>query len=108
MSFKIALSPTYRVNVVVETPKESGGFERNDFTAVFKRVDMKDLEELTKIPQIEIIDRVLIGWIDLLDENDDPVEYNAGHRAALLRIPQAGPALIEAFWNSIYKAREKN
>jgi len=109
MPFKIALSPTYKSKVVVETPNEHGkGFDRSDFIAEFKRVEMDELEQLRSLPQKEVLDRVFVGFGDLLDEEDKPVEYTQATREALLKVPQARVALVEAFWSSIFKAREKN
>ncbi|WP_194720823.1 hypothetical protein [Noviherbaspirillum malthae] len=108
MAFKIALKPSYKQKIVVETPNENGRIDKSDFMAEFKRVDMDEIEELRKLPQKEVLQEVLIGWTGLLDENNQDVPYNEVNRMALLKIPQAFEALATGFWASIFKAREKN
>jgi hypothetical protein len=108
MSFKIALTPSYRVKVIVETPNESGRHDKSDFMAEFKRCDIDALEELRKDPQLEVLRKVLVGWDGLIGDDNQPVLYNPTTLEALLAIPQAVFALIEAFWGSIAKAKEKN
>jgi hypothetical protein len=107
MAFKIAQKNSYKVKVKVQTPSDNG-FETSEFTAEFKRVGMAELEELKELPQREVIEKVLIGYTDLLDEDNKQVDYNALNVGILLDIPQAQLALTEAFWQSIFKAKEKN
>jgi len=106
--FVIALSETYRVPVKVETPNEKGTFDKSSFMAEFKRCDMDELDELRKLPQRDVIKTVLVGWDDLVDLQKQPVPFSPATRDVVLLIPQAVLALIEAFWASIHKAKEKN
>ena len=108
MAFKLALSETYKVKVVVETPNEYGKTSKDDFVAEFKRVGMDELEELRKLPQPEVFERVLVGWSGLLDGDNQAVPFSELNRKALLNIPQALAGLMESYWPSVFKAREKN
>lgn len=108
MAFKIAQKPTYKVKVKVETPNDNNGFDTSEFTAEFKRVGVAELEQLKDEPQIDVIKKVLVGFADLLDDANKPLDYNDLNVQALLDIPQALKALTEAFWSSIFKAKEKN
>lgn len=108
MTFKIALTPSYKTKVVVETPNEHGKVDKSDFMAEFKRFGLAELDELRKKPQKEVLEEALIGWSGLVDESGQEVAYNPVNRGILLNIPQAFAALLEAFWSSIFKAREKN
>ena len=108
MAFKIALSPSYKVKVSVETPNDNNGFDKSTFTAEFKRVSTEQLDEIQKKTKKEVVNDVLIGFSDLLDEDNKPVEYDDDSRAALLAIPQAVSALADAFLSSIFKVKEKN
>ncbi len=108
MAFKIALKPTYKVKVVVETPNDNGRLDKSDFMADFTRADMNMIDELRQLTQKEVVERVLVGWSGLLDENNEAVPFSEANRDALLGIPQAFAALAQGFWDSIYKAREKN
>lgn len=108
MAFKLALTPTYQTKIIVELPAEKGGFEQSTFKAEFKRCDSEDIEELRKLPGKEVLERVLRGWSELVDEDNQPVPFNGDTLKAVLNIPQAATALAEGFWTSIFKAREKN
>lgn len=108
MAFKIALKPSYKTKIIVETPNDNGRMDKSDFMAEFKRVDMNEIDELRKLPQKEVLQQVLVGWSGLLDESNQEVLFNEGNRESLLNIPQAFAALAESFWASIFKAREKN
>lgn len=108
MAFKLALKPTYKATVKVSLPNDRDGFDTHSFKAEFKRVDMDQLDDLQKKPQIDAIKEVIVGFSDLIDEDNNQVEFNEDNLEALLKIPQALAAVCEAFWGSIFKAKEKN
>lgn len=111
MTFKITQKPTFISRVTVETPNQKGGFDRSHFNAEFKRCGMDEIEELKKLPQKEVMEKVLVGWTDLIDDDNQPVDFNEDNRRALLNIPNALTAMGSidgAFWGSLFKAREKN
>lgn len=108
MAFKIAQKPSYEVTVKVSTPNDKNGFDTSDFKAKFKRVGMEELDELRKLPQKEVLQRVMVGFSDLLDEDNAQIDFNEINFNALMDIPQAQSACSEAFWESIFKAKAKN
>jgi hypothetical protein len=108
MAFKLAIAKTYKSKIIVEILNQQGKHEKSDFMAEFTHVTMDELDELRKLPQKEVLHQVLVGWTGLLDEQNEPVLYNPVNVEALLAIPQAFAALSEAFWASIFKAKEKN
>ncbi|MGZ9027381.1 MAG: hypothetical protein ACXW2U_08925 [Telluria sp.] len=109
MPFKLALTPTYKVKIIVETPSAQGNkFDKSEFMAVFNRVSFDELDELRKLPQKDVLERVLAGWLCLVDEAGSDVPFNPENMAILLQIPQAFTALYEAFWSSVFKSKEKN
>ena len=108
MAFKIAQKASYKASVKVFTPNDNNGFDTSEFKAEFKRVGMHELEALKELTQVEVIKSVLIGFTDLVDEDNKPVDFNELNLNALMDIPQALSALSEAFWTSIFKAKEKN
>lgn len=107
MAFKLALKDTYKVKVKVQTPSDNG-FETSEFTAEFKRVGMNDIKELQDLPQRDVLEKVVVGYSDLLDGDNKPVDFNSLNLGLLLDIPQAQQALAESFWSSLFKAKEKN
>lgn len=108
MAFKIALSPSYRAKVTVEVPTESGRNDKSEFTVEFKRVSMERVDELRKLQQIDVLRDVVIGFSGLIDADNTEVPFNNATLEALLAIPHALFAMADAFWTSIYKAKEKN
>lgn len=108
MAFKLAQNPSYTTPVQVFTPNDKGGFDSSTFKAIFKRCDMTELEALQEKEQIDVQRAVLVGFSDLLDEDDKELEFNETNVKALLAIPQARAALAKAFWASIFKAETKN
>jgi hypothetical protein len=106
--FKISLTDTYTVKIIVETPNLQGKTDKSDFMAEFKRCDIDKLDELRGLPQRDVIREVLVGWSGLVGDDNQPVLFSAVTRDAVLAIPQAVFALIESFWGSIHKAKEKN
>lgn len=108
MAFKIAQKPTFIARIKVETPNQKGGFDRSEFQAEFKRVGMEEIDDLRKLPQAEVQEKVLVGWTELIDEDNKPVDFNEDNLRVLINIPQALAALGEGFWGSLFKAKEKN
>jgi hypothetical protein len=108
MAFKIALTPTYRVKVAVEVPNENGRNDKSEFTVEYKRVSMERVDELRKLPQIDVQRAVVVGVSGLVDGDGTEVPFNPATLEALLAIPHALFAMADAFWGSIYKAKEKN
>lgn len=108
MAFKISQKPTFITRVTVETPNQKGGFDTSHFNAEFKRIGMDVMEELRGKKQAEVLREMLVGWTDLLDDANEQVPFNDDNIVVLLNIPQALAGLSEAFWGSIFKAKEKN
>lgn len=108
MAFKIALTPTYCTKITVELLNKQGRYEKSDFMAEFKRLNGDQLNDVRELPQRDVLKEVLVGWSGLIDENNDDVPFNAATFEAVLAIPQAFAALAQGYWDSIYKAKEKN
>jgi hypothetical protein len=109
MPFVLSKKPqTFRRKVTVDTPNDTGTYDRSEFMATFRRVDSEELDALKNDPQVECLEKVFVGWSDLVDDNNEQVPYDPVNRAALLAVPQARLAIFLEFWNSIFKAREGN
>lgn len=108
MAFKLTQKPTFVAKVTVDIPNSKGSFDRSEFKAEFLRPNMNELEELKKLPQKEVQERVLVNYEDLLDDDNAQVPFNEDNLEVLLLIPQALSGLTEAFWGSLFKAKEKN
>lgn len=108
MAFKLTHKPTFPARVKVEMPNQKGGVDRFEFQVVFKRVTMDEVEELKHMKPIEVLNRTVTGWIELVTDENQPIDFNDENLHALLQIPQAVAGMTEAFWTSQFKAKEKN
>lgn len=114
MAFKLNLSKTYFTPVVVEVPVDGGGFEKMTFDAEFKRVNSEELERLLRIQREEgksdrdILNEILVGWKGIKTPADEDLPFSETNRELVYEVVQAKPALIQAFFNSIAKVRQKN
>lgn len=106
--FKIALKPTFVSRVDVETPNNKGGFDTSHFFCEFKRVNMEEQEQLRKEKPADYLPRVIVGFTELIDGNDNKVDFNEENLRALLSIPNAVIATHKSFWEAVGKVKEKN
>lgn len=125
MAFKIAASPTYKVDVVVHFPGEDGKLRKQSFVAVFKRLTQGEIETLRDriaarnngallatepqpISDRELLDEVLVGWEGVQDEDGNELLFNEANKDALLALHPTQPRLVAAYLKSLTDAREKN
>jgi hypothetical protein len=108
MAFKIIQNPTFKARVDVDTPNTNGSHYRSHFMAEFQRATNTEMDDLRKLSQVDVMRRKLVGWEEIKDADNVPVEFNAENLEALLNVPEAVYGLSLAFWNSVIKAREKN
>lgn len=125
MTFRIAASPTYKVEVAVHFPGEDGRLRKQSFTAVFKRLTQTQIEALRDriaargngallatdpqpISDRELLDDVLVGWEGVQDEDGNDLPFNDAHKDALLALHPTQPRLVAAYLKSLTEAREKN
>lgn len=110
MALKIAKKPTFSATAEVFTPNDRCGHDRSTLTVKFLRTTREELDELRKIPQVDVLRQKLTGWDDFQDEEGNNLEFNPENLEILLNIPEALYGLSLAFWDSVVKAkgREKN
>lgn len=108
MAFKLTKNPIFTAKVTVIRPNDKAGFDRSSFVAKYRRTNVDESIELQKYTPREVMERVLVGWEDFLDEDNNPVEFCDATLWAILSEPPALLALNETFWSTIAKAREKN
>jgi hypothetical protein len=120
--FKISsISQTYTTPVTVDVPDGKGGSVKHKFAVVFKRLPQDELDELhrrlnreklqegeTLLSDDEVLDQVVTGWQDVLDQNDQPLEFNPENFGALKNVFPTRPTLVTAFFESIKTAKRKN
>lgn len=110
--FVISQSATYRFPVKFHTPKEDGtGTDENSFTAVFKRLSVPQIQELTSrrdLDDVEFARAVMVGWADVVDEKGEQVHFSQSMFETLLEKVGFASAVTRAFTASLEDAPRKN
>jgi hypothetical protein len=105
--FKVAVSPAYFVNVAVDVVAEDGSRAKLKYKARFKRLDKEELRALAKgltegeITDEQIIERFMVGWDDVGDEEGKPLEFNIANRDKLMAIHPVQPTTVKAYLDSL-------
>lgn len=110
MAFKRTQKPKFTTTVTVNVPNDKGGFDKNTFTAEFRRVTTAELAEMraSSLTNEEVVRRVLVGW-DMKDEDTgEAVPFSDLEMEATLLIAPSPLAIAVAFWESVNGARSKN
>lgn len=108
MALRIAKKPTFSASVEVFTPNDRCGHDRSTLTVRFHRTARDELDELRKIPQVDVLRRKVAGWDDFQDEEGNNLEFTPENLETLLNIPEATYGIAVAFWEAVVKAKEKN
>ncbi len=121
MAFKLATSPDFLALVTTELPGDNGKPIKASFHVKFKRLSTSEFDELAKAlnekdeegaPKItnqEIVDQVLTGFgDDLQDEDGKPLEFNSDTVADLCNIFPMRNSIVEAFFAGYVRAKAKN
>ena len=79
MAFVRKKVKTFKWPVEVREPSDSrpGEFEESEFTAVFKRVKMSELEKISDQQGVELLKKVLVGWEDVTDESGKEIKFTS-------------------------------
>lgn len=108
MAFKRAQKPTFTTLVTVNIPNDKGGFDKNTFTGVFRRIETDEREALAALSHADLVRSVLVNWDMTDDDTKEKVPFSGDELEAALKIPPTPLATSMAFWESINGARTKN
>lgn len=103
MSFRLTQKPTFRAKVTVPVPNDKGGHDSNTFTAVFKRTSTDELTAMREhqgLTDAELVRDRLVDW-EMVDETNQPVEFNSETLEAVLQIQPAPKYIALAFWENV-------
>lgn len=76
MSFVKKKVQTFKWPVKVAEPADGGLFETSEFVAVFKRVSRSKFENLADRGELEMLQAILVGWEDIVDENNKAITFS--------------------------------
>lgn len=114
MPFVIRKSESYRWPVEYKTPTDDGKYDRQQFTAEFKRLDQPRLDEIYatakagEFHDVEVAAEVLVGWAGVSTASGEPFDFTDNNRDVLLALPGMRAAVLGAFFDSVKGAARKN
>ena len=114
MAFKLALSPKFWADVKVELAPEDGKkpivaeieVQYLRMTVTEAQAFMEKVKE-EKLSDVQCARLVMCDWRKVVDDDDQPTEFNDHNRDQLLDAGFAS-AIMQAFFRSQPKAKEKN
>jgi hypothetical protein len=106
--FKI-LPSTYFWPITAHVAEEGQIVEKILFQAEFKRPGHEKLLEIEKLPALEQVQAVVVGWRDCKDMNGDNVDFSPLALSDLIdEFPEIVPLFFEAYRESIPLVKRKN
>ncbi len=62
--------------VTISDPEDGGSFGTMEYTAHFKKVGRKTLEELVQIGDGNLLEGTVVGWDDMQDESGNIIPFS--------------------------------
>lgn len=101
--------------VEIKTQVAPGVTESQHVLLLFRQLPEQEHVELVKqieaggVYDLDIAEKVVVGWVDVVGEDGKPVEFTPENFAALLAIPGASAPIVREYFNlRSGKAQEKN
>ena len=78
MAFVRKKVKTFKWPVEVSEPstERPGEFDTCEFTAIFKRVKLSELEKMGDDGGLQLLKKVLVGWEGIEDESGNPIAFS--------------------------------
>jgi len=129
MAFVLTQTATYSWPVSFDMPIDGGRFRRETFEAVFKRLPQSRVEEImaaeqevrlaaergvgdlkTLLPVIRAhAAEVVVGWSGIKDvDGGEDLPFTETSLQELLEVPMMASAILQAYGESLQKAKVKN
>lgn len=129
MAFVLQLSPSYTWPVPFDMPIDGGKFRRESFEAVFKRLPQSRIEEIMAAEQAlrvayergsgeikELMNaardhaaEILVGWSGIKEvDGGEDLPFSKRALKQLLEVPMMAGAILQAYGDSLQKAKSKN
>ena len=61
--------------ITVTSPSDGGKWKDETFTGVFKKLGIKEIQDLSKKGDLQLVKDVLEGWEDIKDEDGNDVAF---------------------------------
>lgn len=112
--FVLSQSDSYSWPVEVYLPTDDGKRVKQTFDACFKRLSQSRIKEIfdkvktEEISDLELCKEILVGWKGVEDGNGEELPFTEGAREKLLDVQIVAASVLEAFFDSLSKAKRKN
>lgn len=113
--FRLGQSNQFSYPVNVEIVGDGGVRKTHTFTAQYKRIDRDEFDAIVdqvragELKDRDLVDRVLVGWKDVQDEDGNELPYGDAGKEALYSVLPVLPAIAAAFLEAnTPKGRAKN
>lgn len=109
--FKLAAVRKVLWPVTVQIPQDEGKVQKAEFDAEFEILPQKEHDELMAERPDALLDRVLVGWRRVKDEDgNQDIAFSPEKKAELLGISYVRMALLNAYYEAAggRKAQRKN
>jgi len=96
--------------VKIHRPLSGGRVEkRHGFTGHFRVYDSEQLTDIGRLPDVEFVSHILVGWDDdLVDEHKQPIPFSDDTRDKLARTTYIKAAIFNAYWDMMAGREAKN
>jgi len=102
--FKLEKKTTFRWPVVVNVPKDGGGFASYEFTGEFKLHDQSKMDTLLerfRQDDQDVLRELLIGWSGVQDSNGDELLVNDENRDTLIDVPYVRSEMLKEYFDAV-------
>jgi hypothetical protein len=99
---------SFKWPVIVKDPVDGGDFEESTFTATFKRMGRAEFSGLADKGDAALIEKLLLGWSDINDEDGKPVPFTKENLKAQCDDGYWMRAVISAYSSTFDGARAGN
>tara|TARA_Y100000593_G_scaffold92981_1_gene186250 strand:- start:858 stop:1211 length:354 start_codon:yes stop_codon:yes gene_type:complete len=117
LAFILKKRNTYFWPINFETPVDDGKYETLKFSCEFKRIKQSQIEEYQKQFQDmktalaasrKCAKEVVVGWKDILDEENNQIEFSTKTLDLLLETPMLAQTIAVAYIGSLNEEKAKN
>ena len=110
MAFVRKKSKVFPWPVEVKRPSEKnlGQFETTSFTGKFIRLTRTELNNFEEATEFEALEKVLVGWDDVNEEDGTPIEFNKTNLKEFSEDVDFVAGVLDAFKEFYSNAQVKN
>lgn len=117
MGIKISTGPkTVLREIAVNEPIDGAGYKKHKVLASFEVVGKAEATELIKEGDVQLLNRVLVGWGDpkrdnrggFEDDNGNPIPFSAEKRDEVLDTPWIAASMARGYMECAYGSKLGN